>query len=725
MSGRNGNNNCCKNDTDGAAAAAANHAAAVKPDNNFIAGLKRLAKERRVANDAANKERVAADQSLDDNNRDQLGGKAVRSNNPAKDQNGAVANGKGGDANGTTGDNIPDMTGKVISVSTENQPLSSSSNNQPQSKQHRRRDDSNKQRQKKKNGTSGSHPKTKKKPTTLSQLEDGLLPDMTGKEILVDQLELPSIEPVKEEVDLDDLILEEQSSTSTNKRITVGATSPAAAVAATAGGTSKNLNRRGLLTRNRSISQRSLMSSSTTSENSNGGGGSRSQLFASYNDPSQRSLQTQTTSATSGKDSGGGDDSELLPQQQEQQELPQTITRNLSPANSRRDRVSSLHSSYQYAPTTLGRIPSGGILPDGVILPEVDEEIFQSKITDAISKSMPPSRSISPSWASLIALDEHSKRASKEMESVGEEEEERYYTSPSHRRKSVLQTSWTSVKSEGSKNSHGSRESDSRRSKRSTGDGGRSRRSNRSGSGSGSERRKASSENNWRNESTMSMLPTLSQMKDPEYIRSQAMERFERGLDYAEIGKLGAARERFLVALRYRVMDRGSLHPDVAATHEMLGHVEYFLGENKKNGSFEGNLVRLDEGDDGLLGGNLTIMENPDKDGQSSLSSRGKSHYEKAAMHYQTALDILDAKELDISNEKMSAWMNGGSAAKDETEFQWKELAETYTTLDEKGRLGVEERIDIVARIQERMDELPVTVGEKSYATSFLSTFYE
>jgi len=57
--------------------------------------------------------------------------------------------------------------------------------------------------------------------------------------------------------------------------------------------------------------------------------------------------------------------------------------------------------------------------------------------------------------------------------------------------------------------------------------------------------------------------------------------------------------------------------------------------------------------------------------------------------------------------------MNGEST-KDETEFHWKELAETYSALDKKGRLGVEQRIDIVARIHERMDELPVTVGEKS-----------
>ena len=727
----NGNNNCSEKDADGATSAIDNNNAAVKPDNHFIAGLKRLAEERRIANEA-NKEKVASaaaaaeDETgqLDNNNsRDQIGKEGSSNTIPAKVEGVAVANGN------TKGD-IPDMTGKVISVSTteNNQPhIISSSNNQPQQQskrqqQHRHRDNNESEskqqqqqrRQKKKSGAgpSGSHPK--KKPTTsISQVEDGLLPDMTGKEILVEQLELPEIEPVREEVDLDDLILEEQS-TSTNKRRTA---------AGAAAGTSKNHNRRGLLSKsNQTVSQRSILTSSTTSDSSVGGGGGgggvgRSQLFASYNCPSQRSLQTQTTtSGTPGKDIGG-DDSELLPQKQQQQnseQLPQNISTRAS--NSCRDRASSLHSSFQhYQKPALGRIPSGGILPD------VDEEQTQSKLSsgnnNTISKSMPP-RTLSRSWASLIALDEQSKRASIEnMEGV--KGEEPYTTPNSHRRKtSGLSTSWTSIKSEESVKSRGSRESGSRRSNRSKSDV-RSRRSNRSGNQSRSGRRQASSEN-WKNESTMSVLPSLSQMKDPEYIRSQAIERFERGLEYAEYGKLDAARERFLVALRYRVMDRGSLHPDVAATHEMLGHVEYFLAENKKNDNFEGSLVRLDEGDDGLLGGNLTIMENPDKDGQPS--SGGKSHYEKAAMHYQNALDILDAKELDISNEKVSAWMNGGSS-KDETTFQWKELAGTYSALDEKGRLGIEERIDIVGRIQERMDELPVSVGEKSYATSFLSSF--
>jgi len=320
-----------------------------------------------------------------------------------------------------------------------------------------------------------------------------------------------------------------------------------------------------------------------------------------------------------------------------------------------------------------------------------------------------PSRA--QSWTNLIAMDEHTKRVSVEMEDV--EEEESYTTTPSFnpQKTSGLRTSRTSMISEGSTTSRGSRESGSRRSKRSNCDG-----------PSRNRRRQATSET-WKDEST-SVLPTLSQMKDPEYIRTQAAERFERGLEYAELGKLDAARERFLVALRYRVMDRGSLHPDVAATHEMLGFVEYFMAENEKNDNFEGNLVRLDEGDDGLLGGNLTIMENPNKGSQTPSSCRGKNHYEKAAMHFQTALDILDAKELGTCNEKVSTWTNDASS-KDETSFQWKELAETYSVLDEKRRLGVEERIDIVLRIQERMDELPVTVGEKSYATSFLSTFNE
>ncbi len=74
---------------------------------------------------------------------------------------------------------------------------------------------------------------------------------------------------------------------------------------------------------------------------------------------------------------------------------------------------------------------------------------------------------------------------------------------------------------------------------------------------------------------------------------------------------------------------------------------------------------------------------------------------------------------MGTNNEKTPTLTN------DETAFQRKELAETYSVLDEKGRLGVEERIDIVSRIQDRMDQLPVTVGEKSYATSFLSSFNE
>jgi len=665
--------------------------AAVKPDNNFIAGLKRLAKERRAANGGTNKEKVtaiAAGDELDDGNRDQSDkAEHYSSNNPAKNEDGAVLNGNGV-ANETKGEDIPDMTGKIISVSTE-QPLISASN-QPESKPQQRRRDDSKHRSKKKNGTN-----SKKKPIAVPQLDDGVLPDMTGKEILVEQLELPSIEPVKEEVDLDDLILEEQSN-STNKRRTLSASSPI--TAAGAAGTSKSVNRRGLLSKSRS--QKSNLTNSTTSEGT--GGGSRSQLFAFYNDQSQRSLQTLTTVGTSGNHTQ--DDSEPPQHQQQFSEPPQAISshgnRNLRPSNSRRDRVTSLHSSFQHSKPPMERIPSGGILPN------VDEEI-QSKLSlslDISSKSMP---SRAQSWANLIAMDEQTKRTSMDMEDVDEEES---YTSSSknHRKISGLRTSRTSVKSEGSMNSRGSRESGSRRSKRSNSDG-RSRNRGRQAS------------ETWRNESA-SVLPTLSQMKDPEYIRSQALGRFERGLEYAELGKLTAARERFLVALRYRVMDRGSLHPDVAATHELLGHVEYFLGENKKNDNFEGNLVRLDEGDNGLLGGNLTIMENPDKDDQSPLSSRGKSHYEKAAMHFQTALDILDAKELGVSNEKVSTWMNDASS-NDETTFQWKELAETYTVLNEKGRLGVEERIDIVARIQERMDELPVTVGEKSYATSFLSSF--
>lgn len=656
--------------------------AEVKPANNFIAGLKRLAKEKAAYDDAKNStEKGAAPAAGED--ADRLGD---GNNAKGKCRNSDPANGNGV-ANESKVQDIPNMTGRIISVSAENQQPRSESH-QPQSKSQQRRRGDTKQRSKKK---SGANPK--KKATSVTELEDGLLPDMTGKEILVEQSELPSIEPVKEEIDLDDLISEEQSA-STNKRKNTGGSSTAAAGAA---GIPKNVNRRGLLNRSRSL--KSNLTNSSTSEGSEGGG--RAQLFASYNDQSQRSLQTQTTVGTSGNLTHDDD----LPQSQQQNsEPPQVISsssnQNLRPSNSRRDRASSLHSSYSsYIKPTLGRIPSGGILPD------VDEEI-QCKVNEetqnklslkASTKSMP---SRAQSWVNLIALDEKSRRASMDMEE-GEEEEYHHSTSVNPHKANGLRSSRTSAQSQESVNS---RDGGSRRSKRRDG----RRRHGRRNSSSSSE--------NWKNESALNN----SLMKDPEYVRVQATERFERGLDYAELGKLDEAREQLLVALRYRVMDRGSLHPDVAATHEMLGYVEYFTAENKKNVDFEGSLVRLDQGADGLLGGNLTIMENPDKDGQSPSSSRSKN-YERAATHFQTALDILDAKELGLSNSKESAEMSG-TLSKDETTFQWKECAETYSLLDEKGRLGLEERIEIVSRIQERMGELPVTVGEKSYATSFLSS---
>ena len=656
--------------------------AEVKPANNFIAGLKRLAKEKAAYDDAKNStEKGAAPAAGED--ADRLGD----GNAKEKCRNSDPVNGNGV-ANESKVQNIPNMTGRIISVSAENQQPKSESH-QPQSKSQQRRRGDTKQRSKKKSGTN-----PKKKPTSITELEDGLLPDMTGKEILVEQSELPSIEPVKEEIDLDDLISEEQSA-STNRMKNTGGSSTGAAGAA---GIPKNVNRRGLLNRSRSL--KSNLTNSSTSEGSEGGG--RTQLFAFYNDQSQRSLQTQTTVGTSGNLTNDDD----LPQSQQQNSEPPKVissysNQNLRPSNSRRDRASSLHSSYSsYTKPTLGRIPSGGILPD------VDEEI-QGKVNEetqnklslkASTKSMP---SRAQSWENLIAMDEQSRRASMDMEEA-EEEEYRHPTSVNPHKANGLRSSRTSAQSQESLNS---RDGGSRRSKRSDG-------RRRHG------RRNSSSSENWKNESALNN----SLMKDPEYVRVQATERFERGLDYAELGKLDEARERLLVALRYRVMDRGSLHPDVAATHEMLGYVEYFTAENKKNGDFEGSLVRLDQGADGLLGGNLTIMENPDKDGQSPSSSRSKN-YEKAATHFQTALDILDAKELGLSNSKESAEVNGTSS-KDETTFQWKECAETYSLLDEKGRLGLEERIEIVSRIQERMGELPVTVGEKSYATSFLSSLH-
>ncbi|KAL7451407.1 hypothetical protein ACHAWC_006166 [Mediolabrus comicus] len=637
----------------------------VKPDSNFIAGLKRLAEERRAAkeDEANNKEKATIiNNSIIDKTHRQLNKLETKSSHEKDDVGHTTVN---------VVDNkreLPDMTGKVISVTSEDQ-NNHSSTKQDQQRQQQEGKDKNrnepKQRQKKKSGKSGPNPKKK---STTPAIEDGSLPDMTGKEIVVDQLELPENNgPVKEEVDLDDLIYEEQISSSMNK----GKGKLNSSLTSGGGGASSmnQNNRRGQLSKIHQISQRSNATSSTTSgtDGSLGGGsGVRPNLFALYNDPSQRSLLSQVTSHTS-KDSeeGSGDDmcaqqdynkSESADQLPQKSDVIRSLSPNRRPANSLRHGRSSSHQSSYCKPTTLRTIPSSGAVED---------------------QTLPLSTSLS--WTSLIALDEKKKRESMEtMQDVAEE--------PPHRHRkgsSGLNTSWTSARSDSSKNSHGSdRESASRRSKRSSGG---SRRSNRGSSG---RRQTSQSENlreDWRNESTMSITPTFSQMKDPEYIRSQAFERFERGLHYAEFGKLDAARERFLAALRYRVMDRGSLHPDVAATHEMLGHVFYFMAENTKNDDFEGSLVRLDEGADGLLG----------------------------------VLDILDAKELNISNETVSDWMKGGDN-KDETTFQWKEIAETYSSLDDKGRLGVEKRIEIVTRIQARMDELPVTVGEKSYVRTFV-----
>ena len=604
--------------------------------------------------------------------------------NPSEEEGGLPINSDCA-ADEIKGQDVTDTNGKISPMSDEKEALLSGSN-EPETKPKQRRRSHSKIKRKKSNGL--------RRRSSESQLEDGALPDMTGKEILVEQSELEPAEPVKEEIDLDELILVEEQSLSFNKWKRGGSSDNISAGAEATG-----VNRRGLMSRSRSQksigstsgaggrsqrsrSQKSMLTSSSTTGGT--GGNNRSQLFALYKDLSQKSLQTQTTMGTSG-----------LTHEDVEQPIPEPSTaappRNQRPLNSRRDRTSSVHSSLKHSKSTLGRIPSG--------------EILSSQENGNVGRRNMPSRN--ESWSDLIAMDERSKRNSIEIEDVDEEVSNTSSTLPNRSHKSNgPHTSYKSKGSGSSKHSHGSQESGSRHSKPSKSD----RRSRRRNS-------QSHPSESWRNESTF-IVPTLGQMKDPEYIRTQASERFERGLDYAEYGKLEAARERFLVALRYRVMDRGSLHPDIAATHEMLGLVEFLLAENEKNDNIEENVVELDEGHDGLVGGNLTIMEKPNKD-NSNPSIRGRSHYEKAAMHFQTAMDILDAKELGIGNEKVPS-LTSSTSFKDETAFQWKELVETYSILDEKGRLGVEERIEIVSRIQERMDDLPVMVGQKSYATPFL-----
>jgi len=287
------------------------------------------------------------------------------------------------------------------------------------------------------------------------------------------------------------------------------------------------------------------------------------------------------------------------------------------------------------------------------------------------------------SWASLINMDsERKKKSPSSVRRTAREKSQLSSSILSGATPDSKVSSWSknTKSSWQSKNSYGSKKSDC------------SKRSNGSGNTV-----------SWKDESNISM----ASCKDPVYIRKQAKERFERGLHYAKRGKFAVARERFLVALRYRVRHRGPTHPDVAAVHEMLGHTNYFLSE-------EVSLLRLDGGE---AGWDVTILEN-DKSKRRDL--------EKAAMHYQTVLDILGSNQL-LDESKRSAV---NSVPENDT-FKWSDIAESYNGLEghsddeDTSQLATENVIEIVARVQEKLASLQVAVTDgksKSYATTFLDS---
>ncbi|KAL9178801.1 hypothetical protein ACHAXT_003932 [Thalassiosira profunda] len=226
----------------------------------------------------------------------------------------------------------------------------------------------------------------------------------------------------------------------------------------------------------------------------------------------------------------------------------------------------------------------------------------------------------------------------------------------------------------------------------------------------------------WMEESHFSVTSN----KDPAYIRRQAKERFERGLVYAKRGRLTVAQERFAIALRYRVMRRGPTHPDVAAVHEMLGHVNYLLSEEA---DAEDDLVAYPVpedteviGKDSMLGWDAALQG-------SGKSKKSMAYLEKACKHYRTVLDMLGAEESVKGAELHS---DSGSSDNDDDSLDWSAAANAYSGVesscdgddDDASKSLSEDAIAvIVARVKRRLNSLPDAVrtrGNKSYASSFL-----
>ena len=283
---------------------------------------------------------------------------------------------------------------------------------------------------------------------------------------------------------------------------------------------------------------------------------------------------------------------------------------------------------------------------------------------------------------------------------------------------SKMRASITSKNSHSSKRSHGSKESRSSRSRVS-----------------------------WKNESSISYGGTSSSNnKDTKYIRRQSHERFQRGIYYAKRGQYAFARERFLMALRYRVMHYGPAHYHVAAVHEMLGYLNCCLSEeDEDNGTtdedeFETSLVRGDKKSKGktkkksggleeedltqsMLGWDVTLLEK-----ERSKNSKSNVHLQKAAMHYRTVLDILGAKNNidttldDSTTGKPSATntsISWGTAGEDDDDnsIKWAFFADSYTDLGD----GDENLQEIITRVQDKLSSLPAAVTKAVKSKSYVS----
>ena len=251
----------------------------------------------------------------------------------------------------------------------------------------------------------------------------------------------------------------------------------------------------------------------------------------------------------------------------------------------------------------------------------------------------------------------------------------------------------------------------------------------------------------WKDESTMT---TTFYTKDEAHIASQALERFERGVYYASKKMYTAARERFLMALRYRVKYYGEPnHVQCAAVHEMLGCVHYCLSrevmmavvggstdEEDVDDEFDIYLPKLDNGrtdssssnDDWrensmmmLSGWDMTV-ENEDKEVK---RKKGRLYLEKAAMHFRTVLDMLKVMANDTgTNPKETPSSVSLGTSGYVGDIQWFELAKTYEGLDDGHDNASEDALkEIVSRVRSRLDLFPATMTTgNSYASTFLNT---